>query len=393
MLFKEIIGQREIKNKLTQLVTDQRIGHAQMFFGSEGYGSLALAIAFAQFVCCEDRRNGDSCGCCRSCRKFEKLQHPDLHFVYPVAVVKKTKDASDAKNESDRHAKRKEKEAVSDDFISQWRECLIESPYIKPFQWYEKIGIDNKQGAISQNESRQIIQKLSLKTFESPYKIMIVWRPEKMNNTAANKLLKILEEPPSNTLFHLVTDDTAQMLPTIVSRTQIVKIPRIDKNSMAAALKERLGLADQHEIDNIAHIADGDYQKALSFIETNEENEFFFNNFVKIMRLCYAVDIAGLRDWVDEMATLGRETQKHFLQYAIRMIRENFMLNLKANDIVYLSSKEKDFSANFSRFVNTGNVLPIAEELNKACVHIENNAYDKIVLFDMVLKITRLLKA
>lgn len=376
MLFSNIIGQGEIKSKLIQTVRDQRISHAQLFLGDEGFGSLALAVAYAMYISCEERGESDSCGKCSSCRKYGKLEHPDLHFVLPVV---KTKGM--------------DKEPVSNDFISLWREIFLESPYLKPYQWYEKLGVENKQGAINKNESLEIVQKLSLKTFESDYKVMIVWRPEKMNLTAANKLLKILEEPYPNTLFILVTEDTSQMLPTVVSRTQIVRIPPVDSESMADAIKKELGISGNEKIDGIVHLSEGNYLKALSVIKEDEQNEFFFNHFVNFMRICYAADIAALASWVDEMSALGREKQKQFLKYATRMIRENFMLNLKAKDIIYLSAQEKEFSSRFSRFVNTGNVLPIADEINKASVHIEKNAYGKIVLFDMGLKMARLLKS
>lgn len=375
MLFSNIIGQAEIKSKLIQTVKDRRISHAQLFLGDEGFGSLALAVAYAMYISCEDRGESDSCGKCSSCRKYLKLEHPDLHFVLPVVKTKGT-----------------EKDPVSDDFISLWREIFLESSYLKPYQWYEKLSVENKQGAIYTSESGEIVKKLSLKTYESDYKVMIIWRPEKMNPTAANKLLKILEEPYPNTLFILVTEDTSQMLPTVVSRTQIVRIPPVDRESMAAAIKEKFGISGSDETDDIVHLSEGNYLKALSLVKDNEESEFFFDHFVKFMRICYAADIATLAGWVDEMSALGRERQKQFLKYATRMIRENFMLNLKAEDIIYLSEQEKEFSSRFSRFVNTGNVLPIADEINKASVHIENNASGKIVLFDMGLKMAKLLK-
>ncbi len=375
MLFSDIIGQGDIKNKLIKTVKEQRISHAQMFLGDEGYGSLALALAYARFISCTGRGETDSCGICSSCRKYSKLEHPDLHFVLPVVKLKGS-----------------DKDPVSDDFISLWRETLIESPYIHPYHWYEKIGVDNKQGAINKNESQEILRKLSLKTFESAYKIMIIWRPEKMNVTAANKLLKLLEEPYPDTLFILVTVDTSQMLPTVISRSQIIRIPPIDNQSMEKALRKITGIQDGSKTDDIVRLSVGNYIKALSFIRENEQSEFFFNHFVKLMRICYAADLAELAMWVDNTASLGRERQKHFLKYSTGMIRENFMLNVKANDIVYLSDKEREFSSKFSRFINSRNVVPVADEIKKASIHIENNAYGKTVLFDMGLKLAKLLK-
>ena len=375
MYFRDIIGQEEIKKRLIQTVVDGRISHAQLFTGPEGSGSLALALAYSQFISCTGEREEDSCGICPSCNKYLKLIHPDLHFVFPV-------------NTTEAIAK---KEPVSDDFIFKWREMLLEDPYPTLFGWYEKIGIENKQGIINVRESAEIIRKLNLKTFESDYKIMIIWMPEKMNLPSANKLLKILEEPYENTVFILVTESPEQIIPTILSRMQILKIPAIEPAPLAEALKSRFELTEA-EIQDTVKLSEGNYNNAIEYIQKSEETEVNFERFGSIMRLAYSRNIKGIMDWVDQMSTLGRENQKNFLMYGIRMVRENYMMNMGNNELVKMSVKEREFASKFSAFIHHKNASLIAEEFNKACIHIEVNAYDKIVFLDMAMKLIKLIR-
>ncbi len=375
MLFSEVIGQAKAKSRLLQIVKDQRVGHALLLAGREGSGTLGLAIAFARYLNCENRGDEDSCLECSSCRKYSKLIHPDLHLVFPVA---ETKDSG--------------KNPVSDDFVSQWRECVLANPYIRPFQWYEHTGIEKKQGSISRHESLQIIKKLSYKNFEAVYKVMIIWMAEKMNVYAANKLLKILEEPPLNTVFILISEDPGQIIPTILSRSQLIRIPKIDKESMGRAISEIHGITDQQQIDGLVGMSDGNYLQLAEAIGETGEARLMFEMFVRLMRMCFSLDIAGLSGWVDSMAGRGREKQKQFLQYALRMIRGNFILNIQAGSIDLLSEEEKDFSIKFSAFIHTGNVFAICDEFNKASTHIEYNGYSRLILFDLGLKIAKLLK-
>lgn len=373
MLFKEIIGQQKIKDRLIQTVKDNRISHAQLFLGPEGSGNLALAIAYAQYIACTNKHDSDSCGVCPSCQKFAKLVHPDLHFVFPVATTKAIK-----------------KDPVSDDFIAQWREALIENPYINQTRWYDIIDVENKQGLISKNESSVIVRKLSLKTFEADYKTLIMWLPEKMNSAAANTLLKIIEEPPSKTLFILVSENSEQIITTILSRTQLIKIPQIDAESLHTALCDRMGLTADKAYD-IVHLANGNYLSALNLIETTDENSENHDRFVEIMRFCYQNKIIEIVNWVESISTIGREKQKRFLEYAIRMIRENFMLNINQKNIVYLTKQEAEFSNKFYPFINKENVFKIYEHLNRAFADIEMNAYNKIVFLDLGLKLVKLI--
>lgn len=376
MLFREVVGQKEIKSKLLQMVNEQKVGHALLFTGAEGTGKLALALALARYLNCEERNGDDSCLECTSCRKYSKLEHPDLHFVFPVTS---TKDSG--------------KDPVSDEFLATWRKSVLENPYMRLFQWYEHLGVENKQGSISKNESLQIIRKLSFRNFEARYKVMIIWMAEKMNIHAANKLLKILEEPPPNTVFILIAEDASQIIPTVISRSRIINIPGIDRESMEHALRERHGIVDQAQIEQLARTADGNYLHLLELLEESGDSDRHFDMFVRLMRLCFVPDILGISDWTEEIGSRGREGQKQFLEYALRLIRGNFILNFDAGGVDFLSDREREFSDKFSKFVHAGNASGMYEELNRAFLHIEYNGYGRLVFFDLALKMARLLKA
>lgn len=369
MLFNDIIGHEDIKQALIRTVKENRVSHAQMFLGNEGTGNLALAIAYAQYICCHNPQASDACGVCNACNKFNKLIHPDLHFVFPLGDPK----------------------SISDQYLDKWRSKVLENPYLSPSEWYAHLGIQNKQGSIHRRESDEIIKKLSLKTFESEYKIMIIWQPETMNRSSANKLLKILEDPPPKTLFILVANASDQILPTILSRTQIVKIPPIDDQSMAQVIKKQYNL-DNEKIQNIVHLANGNYLTAQHIINADEEYTYYFDLFVQFMRLVYSGKMLDIYDWIDEITREGREKQKSFIQYALRMIRENFILGFETSSLVYLADQEKQFARNFSRFIHSKNVYSITHELNQAYKHIEMNGYNKLVFLDLVLKLMVLLK-
>jgi DNA polymerase-3 subunit delta' len=374
MFFSEVIGQDEVKNKLKSSVLSGRIPHAQLFFGPDGSGTLALAIAYAQYVGCLNRNEHDSCGICSCCRKMAKLMHPDLHFAFPVNTSKNV-----------------DKEPVSDDFIKEWREFVLSTPYFNSHQWYDFIGLENKQGLISKNESELIIRKLNLKSFESDYKFMIIWLPEKMNATSANMLLKLLEEPPEKTVFLMVSEDPAQLLVTIASRTQPIKLTGIDDKSMEQALSGKFTLTAE-QLQNTVRLANGNFIKALETINTTSENEFNFEYFTSIMRLCYSRNYLEINNWVEEMSGIGREKLKDFFEYSIRLVRENFIMNLKNQDIVYLTDKEAKFSQQFHPFINGRNVIPIYNEISRASADIERNGYAKLVLFDFSLRIVKLIR-
>ncbi len=378
MLFSEIIGQKTLKDQLVQTVRENRISHARLFLGPEGAGSLPLAIAYAQYINCTNRLESEPCGKCPSCVKFKKLAHPDLHFVFPVI-----KPGSG-------------KAAVSDLFIKEWRETVTANPYITYNQWLGIIGGDNKQGGIFVDESKEILNKLSFKTYEAEYKVMIIWLAEKMNRQTANKLLKILEEPPEKTLFLLIAESADQILPTILSRTQVSRIPKIDAQSLADYLVKS-ELCSAQQAADIAHMSNGNLAQALSIIQTSEENDYFFEMFIRMMRTCWAVwgkkqAMLDLLAWCEQITQLGREQQKGYLLYCLRMVRENFILNRQQPSLAFMTNVENDFSQKFNVFIHPGNVFQLAEELNTAYYHIESNGNKNLIFLDLACKIVVLLK-
>lgn len=374
MQFKDVIGQVAIKKRLIDSVKDSRVSHALLFSGSQGTGKLAMALAYSQYLNCRNPSDTDSCGECPSCKKYQKLIHPDLHFVYPVVKSPKFKDP------------------VSDNFIDKWREQVLKNPYFNINIWNGNIDVENSQAQIYVTESNEIIRKLNLKTYEAEYKVMIIWMIERMNVQCSNKLLKILEEPPPKTLFILITESDEQLLATIRSRTQLVKFPAIDQESMIKAL-EKNPATEGKNLQGLAHLANGSYIAALDLLSPDEDTTAYFEQFTKIMRLTYKRDWMSIFDWVDEVSSTGREKQKSFLLYSMRMIRENFMLNLNQPQIVFLNGQEKSFSEKFSPFINERNILIFADEFEKAYRDISQNGNPRIIFLDLSMKITKIIKA
>lgn len=372
MKFAEVVGQNALKKQLIQTVKDNRVSHAQLFAGQEGCGNLALALAYAQYISCENKTDDDSCGQCRSCLKYQKLIHPDLHFVYPVVNT-----GSSGKS-------------VSDDFLNEWRQTLLENSYLNLNQWIEKIASENKQGGIFEKESGEIIRKLSLKTYEAEYKIMVIWMPEKMHTVAANKLLKMIEEPPSKTLFLLVSENSGQLLQTILSRCQFIKVPPIVIEEMFPYIEHLIN--DKQRALEIVKYANGNFLKALDVIQSNDDNKQYFDAFVLLMRLSFKRQVLELFSWAEDMASWGREKQKKFLQTSLRLVRENFAISSGAEVVAYLDAEEAKFSKNFSPYININNVYQISDELNKASYHIEANGNAKIIFLDLALKMVKLIK-
>jgi DNA polymerase-3 subunit delta' len=382
MQFKDIVGQSAVKKRLIKSVNENRIAHAQLFTGPEGTGKLALAIAYIQYICCTDKKKEDSCGQCQSCHKFQKLIHPDLHFVFPINEPSK----KGAKAEGD------EKSSAiksSDVYIQQWREALLENPYITETQWYNIIGLENKLGIISTAESSEVIKKLSLKSFEAEYKTMIIWLPERMHHNASNKLLKLIEEPPAKTLFLLISENTGVMLSTILSRTQIIKVPPIAREEIATALVDRLKLGPGKAQD-ISRVANGSYQTALTLATSLDENPHF-EQFRILMRYCYANNVLGLLEWVNSISAIGRERQKEFLMYSLKIIRESFMLNLGLDSIVYIAGEEAEFGKKFSPYVNGKNIASIYNEFSSAIEHVSRYGNPQIVFTDFAMKLVKLI--
>ena len=369
MQFSEITGQSSIKQRLLNSFRDGRLSHAQLFLGPEGCGTLALAIAYSQYINCPNKTATDSCGNCPSCIKYKNLVHPDLHFVFPIVTTTKFKDP------------------VSDNYITEWRKINIETKsQFNLNDWLDYIDAENKQGSIQKNESTEITRKLNLKTYEADYKTMIIWMADKMNETCANKILKILEEPPPHTLFILISENSDAILATILSRTQIVKIPKIDKQSMFDYIKSEYHLADEEALF-VAENANGNAIAAKSIVSISEEIGLFFESFTTLMRKSYQRDFEGLIDWSKQIATWGREKQKTFLEYSLTMIRNNFVMNQKANSILHMSKMESDFSTKFSTFITDSNIEEFSVLFSDAHYHIERNGSAKIIFLDMALKI------
>lgn len=376
MLFKDIPGLENIKKRLVQTVHENRISHAQLFYGEEGSAALPLALAYAQYITCIERGENDSCGKCTSCIKSEELIHPDILFSYPVVKSGITG-----------------KYAQSTWQIKKWREIISKNPYIGPSQWYEYMGVENKQGMIYTEESDEIIRKISFKAFESEYKVLIQWLPEKMNKNAANKLLKLIEEPPDKTVFLFVSIEAEQILPTLLSRCQVLKIPKIGEANMKAFLTEHYHLPEK-ELDRTVQRANGNMQEALRLIRNRNEENTFLQLFIRWMRVSYALNMAELTAWVDEMVSLGREKQKAFLKYALNILRENMMLHIlpPTQRMVRMTTEEYEFSKKFSDFIHPDNMEVFYARLNLAYDHIAGNAYARLIFLDESLQINKLLK-
>ncbi len=373
MFFKDVTGQGEIKKRLIRSVKEERISHAQLFAGPEGTGKLALALAYAQYISCHNRTGTDSCGNCPSCHKYKKLAHPDLHLVFPVFNSPKFKNP------------------VSDDFIKEWREMVLKNPYFNLSQWLNFIDAGNAQGLIYERESDSIYRKLNLKSFESEFKVMLIWLPEKMHVSCSNKLLKLIEEPPTKTLFLLVSENEEAIIPTIRSRAQLIKVPFIDNDSMKEALLEKAG-ADPGTIPDAVHLANGSYIKALEYLNPGDDNRFYFQKFQEMMRFAYSRKVMELIRWADEMAMIGRDKQKSFFDTALRLLREYFVLNMKKMDIVYLNREEQEWGKRFAPFINERNIVPISKEFELGIKHIAMNGNPRIIFLDTALRMVRLIK-
>ena len=381
MRFCEIIGQEEVKRQLRQSVLDGRIAHAQLFTGLSGVGKLGLALAYAQYIACPNRTSEDSCGVCPSCLQYQKLQHPDLHFAFPIVKG----DDGD----------------VCDDFVEKFRNLILENRYFDLEDWYRAMGVETKQGMIYEKESSEILRKLSLKSFGDGYKVMVIWQPEKMNVTCANKLLKLLEEPPTKTLFLLVSEHPELLLSTILSRVQEVRVPRLSEEMIASGLCGEYAWLSGEDAKAIAHMANGSYLTALKTMNESEDNQGYFDDFVALMRNAWLVGqkkdygaLLKLRQWSNDMADgkVGREKQKAFLQYAQRQIRENYIYNFACPEMNYQTEKERQFSTRFAPFIHEGNVEKMMDELGKAEQQIGQNGNAKIIFFDLCLQMIVLVK-
>ena len=374
MLFSDIIGQEHLKNHLQTSAKNGRIPHAQLFVGKEGSGTLPMAIAYAQFLLCNFSDDSETCNI-----KCNKLQHPDLHFAFPVTTNDSVK-----------------KHAVSNLFLEEWRSFISQKPYGSLFNWLQHIGVENKQGLIGVDESLDIVKKLQLKAYEGGFKIMIIWMAEKMNIAAANKLLKLIEEPPEKTVFLLITESEEQIINTIRSRCQALYFPLLSEKNIADTLVKREQIRENEAV-KIAHQSEGNYNKAVHILHSNSKDLLFEEWFITWIRAAFkakgnASVIQELISWSDSIAKSGRETQKQFLQYCLQFFRQALLLNYKSPELVFLETKSPKFDLkNFAPFVHSGNILAIEKELNDAMYHIERNGNAKIILLDLSMKLTRFL--
>ncbi len=382
MLFSEVIGQNDIKQRLIRTVAEGRVAHAQLFYGPEGFGKLPLALAYAQFISCRDDHkfeNQDSCGKCPSCIKYNKLAHPDLHFIYPVAESKVVNLPKGKKPESTA-------------YVAQWREMILENNYyISLNDWYQKLDIERKQASINVNDCGNIIHTLNYSSYESEYKIMMIWMIEKLNYKAAPKLLKILEEPPEKTIFLLVAGQIDMIIPTILSRLHQVKVHRIEDAALMDACRERLEMPDERARE-IARLAGGSFKEAMKLQHQAENIEKNFSKFVSWMRMCWAPDVPAILKFSSEQAKENREQSKQFLQFGLEALRNCLMLNIGQQNLVRMIDKEKAFFDKFSAFVNQANINLFAEEFNKAIYHIERNVHGGMIFLDLSLTISKLLR-
>lgn len=371
MKFSDVIGQDRIKEKLIESVKTERIHHAQLFLGDTGYGSLALALAYAQYINCENRIDEDSCGSCGNCQKMYKLIHPDVHFSFPIVATKRS-----ASDDGDPKA----------GFYGQWRELMQETAYPAYNEWIRKIGSGDKQGNIPVSEARNIIRKLSLKSYQGGYKVLIMWLPEFLG-LEGNVLLKVLEEPTPKTIFILIAEDESKILNTILSRCQVIRIPRIEESNLKSALVRVLG-ADEEKAAQAASLAEGSFRRAIEIFNSGEDN--FFETFTDWMRLSFSHDYSGLLRWSRETADLGKENIKNFLIYSLGLLRESLLLKQGITNLSTLRGDQYTWTAEkFAPNINQDGVINIVEDINQTHYLIERNASPKVVLFDLSLKMSK----
>lgn len=379
MLFSEILGHEYNKNHLLKSATQGRIPHAQLFIGPEGCGTLPMAIAYSQYILCQNSGDENSGGNEACNLKFDHFSHPDLHFIYPTVTTDDVKS-----------------KPKSIDFITDFRQFLKENPYGSLFDWYQLLGVKNKQGEIRVDDAQEILKSLALKSYEGGYKVIIIWMADKMNIAASNKLLKLLEEPTDKTVFILISENEEDIIQTIRSRCQVVHF-----NALPEKVIEE-GLIIKHNIDpkmatKIAHQAQGNFNKAMQLLSDDGEDSYFEKWFVDWVRAAFrakgnAAAIQDLINWSDQIAGLGRETQKKFLDFCINMFRQALLLNYETPKLVYLEPKVDKFKLeNFAPFVNGNNIQDIFQELSDAMYHIERNGNAKIILTDLSIKLTRLI--
>ena len=371
MLFSEVIGQDELKGHLIDEVKSDKISHAQLFLGKSGYGTVPLALAFVQHLFCENKQENDSCGECDSCRKVATLQHPDLHFSFPVVQsISKT----------------------SDPLLADWREQIEESPYFSFTDWVRKIDSRERKAIISTHESVEIIKKLSLRSYEGGYKVMMIWMAEEMNPTCANKLLKIIEEPPQNTVFILIAESQDKILQTILSRTQILKVPRISLDQLSKHFVATQKV-NSETADSVAARCDGDLIEGRNMLGDHQDEDQNREHFIQLMRVCYKKNVLDMMAWSELMGGESKGRQKAFLKYALHMFRQSMLRNYTEDHLTRVSKEENAFLEKFARFITGNNVFDFMETFDKAHYHIERNANARILFMNLCFQVMRFIHA
>ena len=371
MFFRDIIGQDSLKQQLISSAQKGVVPHSQLFCGQAGCGTFQLAFAYARYLNCTQRSDTDSCGQCPSCLKYNDMAHPDLYFIFPMTLVEK-------------------KKTVCDDYLAEWRAFLSTRVYFDLNMWLSEIDA-TKQAIIYSKESDEIMRKVSLKIYEAAYRILLIWMPERMHTSCANKLLKVIEEPPPNTIILMVSEEPERILGTILSRSQRINVKPIDTRSLAQYARSQYEINDEFALQ-IARMAHGDYLQMIEILHDSEENEFFLQQFILMMRNSWSKNLKGMKDFADNMASLKRERLRNFLAYCQRFVRENFISRFRASEMNYMNREETNFSVNFAPFINERNVFDLMEELTQADRHLAQNVNVKMVFFDLALRITVLLK-
>lgn len=361
MLFRQIIGQRTIRDKIIGNINEGRISHAQLWLGSPGAGVLPLALAYVQYLFCEDKQEKDSCGQCTACLKSKKLQHPDLHFSFPLILAEGK---------------------IADLFYGHWRSKIDETLYFTLNDWVNHIDPKGRTPVIGAEESQNMIKKLALKSFEGGYKVMIIWMAEFMNEACSNKILKMLEEPPKNTLFLLLVESADLILPTILSRTQIFKIPAISHTDISAQLIHTKGMTLE-DADLNAHLAEGNWIKALEYTASSHDTEIQ-DLFMECMRTAYKKDVIAMLSWANKMAAMTKEQQKTFFVYALHIFRQSILFNYTQDKLIKVSLIEKEFITRFSPFITGSNIKLFYDTFSESHYHILRNANQKILFTDLV---------
>lgn len=373
MLFKDVIGQQEIKDHLIEITNAGKIPHAQLFLSQPGAGALALALAFTQYVVCENKNEQDSCGVCGACVKAQKMIHPDIHYTYPIIAKKPSPHPS-----------------LSTDYIMEWRKEIIANPYINELEFLQAIGAENKQGNISVDEARNILNGLKLTTFEAKYKIQIIWMAEALSKEG-NILLKLLEEPPENTLLILIAENQEEILPTILSRCQVVKINKIEDDAIANALLKK-GVPS-NRTKHIAYLADGNFNDALKLIDaTTSINTIRLTELLKYtIRMNEGTNAGALVKWSDEMSKIGRENLKAFFEYVLHILRETLQLKFAPNTTVRLTEEEQKTAQALLKYTNLDKLSNLLELISKKHYEIERNVNPKMVLMDLSLQLNKII--